>query len=292
MKKYNKIKLPAPLGGEAEKGSYKLVDGNKKKVSGIDAIFPILKEIKPGEWEFIGTGFFITDNGIFVSAKHVFMDVMDKHRNQTHPIFILQRLHNNEIIQRNVRYCSTNDIADVGIGVLDQLKYDSTGEIVKNKIVTLTSIPPDIGETIVTFAYPRHIKTLENDEFSFLFLPDFYDGKLEDFYPNGRDQVTLPAPCYRTTINIHGGASGGPVFGPSGHAFGVNSTSFSSTTDISFVSRINEILSLRVKEVRLHDLEPESTTIFELAKHGFIKFKPSLHMIQSRTKNGILVYSY
>ena len=292
MRKENKFKLPEMLGGEAEKGSYELADGNRNIVSGIDAIFPILKKIKSSEWELIGTGFFITENGIFVSAKHVFMEAMDRDRKQTYPIFIVQRLPNNKFIQRNVRYCSTHDVADVGIGVLDQLKFDATGELVKNKIVTLAPVPPDIGETIVTFAYPRHIKTIEDDGFSFLFLPDFYDGKLEEYYPNGRDQVKMPAPCYRTTINIHGGASGGPVFGPSGHVFGVNSTSFSSATDISFVSRINEILSLRVNDVRLYRSKPGSTTIFELAKRGFVKFKPSPYMMQSRDKNGILVYSY
>ena len=292
MKTDNKIEIPKALGGEAEKGKYELVDGNKKKVSDIDAIFPILKEINPAEWELIGTGFFITDNGIFVSAKHVFMDVMDKNGKQKYPIFILQKLPDKQIIQRNVRYCSTNDVADVGIGVLDQLKNDSTGELIQNKIITLAPVAPDLGETIVTFAYPRHNKIIEYDSFGYIFLPDFYDGKLEEYYINGRDQVKLPAPCYRTTINIHGGASGGPVFGPSGHAFGVNSTSFNSAPDISFVSRINEILSLRVNDISIYGSKPESTTIFELAKRGFVKFQPSPYMMQSRNKEGILVYSY
>lgn len=291
MKENLKELLPQPLGGEAEKDSYFLLDENK--VSRTDVIFPILKEIIKEEWEFIGTGFFIIKHGVFVSAKHVFMDVIDENKHQKYPIFILQKLPDKKVIKRYIIQCSTHESSDIGIGVLGQLNVDSTGELLENKIVTLTTIPPKIGETIVTYAFPRYKKKKVDDGFEYLFMPDFYDGKLEEYYINGRDSSNLPAPCYRTTINIHGGASGGPVFSPAGHVFGVNSTSFSLAPDISFVSRINEILSLRLNNVLLpNSLKPESTTIFELAKIGCVKFEPFSCMMQSRNKNGILLYSY
>lgn len=58
----------------------------------------------------------------------------------------------------------------------------------------------------------------------------------------------LPGPCYRTSIRIHDGASGGPVYSPNGHVFGVNSTGMDGT-DISYVSRVSDILPLRVDSV-------------------------------------------
>jgi len=44
---------------------------------------------------------------------------------------------------------------------------------------------------------------------------------------------------------IHHGASGGPVAGPSGRVFGINSTGFDGTEDF-YISRIDEILLLEI----------------------------------------------
>jgi hypothetical protein len=69
---------------------------------------------------------------------------------------------------------------------------------------------------------------------------------------------------------IHGGASGGPVVGPSGTVFAVNSTGFDAD-ELSYVSCISVVLDLAIPGVVLPGSEtPRSTTLRELVKSGFV----------------------
>jgi S1-C subfamily serine protease len=65
---------------------------------------------------------------------------------------------------------------------------------------------------------------------------------------------------------IHHGASGGPVAGPSGRVFGLNSTGFDGTEEF-YISRIDEIFSL---EVFLDEGGQESVTIQHLLDQGAV----------------------
>ena len=105
--------------------------------------------------------------------------------------------------------------------------------------------------------------------------PAFYDGEVQEYLPNGRDRVMLPGRCYRTNIFIHAGASGGPVFDPNGYVFGVNSTGFDGT-DLSYVSRINEIFQLVIDDVAIGDAPPRSVPVIDLAHLGFMNVAPPL----------------
>jgi S1-C subfamily serine protease len=69
---------------------------------------------------------------------------------------------------------------------------------------------------------------------------------------------------------IHGGASGGPVVGPNGTVFAVNSTGFDAN-EISYVSCISEVLDLAIPNVVLPGSQiPRSTTLRELMEGGFV----------------------
>ncbi len=67
--------------GEAEQSLFTVKDSNGGDDDDDDdpkkAIFPILKHEENGNIKFLGTGFFVTRLGFFVSAKHVFEDVLD-----------------------------------------------------------------------------------------------------------------------------------------------------------------------------------------------------------------------
>jgi S1-C subfamily serine protease len=73
---------------------------------------------------------------------------------------------------------------------------------------------------------------------------------------------------------IHGGASGGPVFSRSGGVFGLNSTGMDGT-DISFVSRINEIFELVVDDGQMGSERPRSVPVAEIARAGHIVVRTS-----------------
>jgi trypsin-like peptidase len=233
-------------------------------------VFPIIRQdFDSGEFRLIGTGFFITDNGLFVSAKHVLLDVVDGRGTQTAAIGLVQFLPGDSYMLRPILRCVSHETADVTVGIVAPLTHNATGAPFKNKILTLTEERPAIGAQVATYAYPRTVSQGTRPQ-QLHFHADYFSGRIEEYFAHGRDRALLPAPCFQTSMYIHGGASGGPVFGNSGRVFGVNSTGFDDT-DCSFVSRITDILTLKVPGV----VTPRHPTgdgvlVQELADDGFV----------------------
>lgn len=225
---------------------HRFLDLDGADTRGYQVIFPILKQVKGSSFELIGTGFFIASMGLFASAKHVLQDCFDAKGNQKYPVCLLHFLPDNQYLFRHILWCSSHPTADVAIGLAEP-----AADTESNGVVTLTTSSPAMGETVVTYAYPRteiqKVDTLEVLNFK----PAFYEGRVVEFFPKGRDQCLLPGPCYQTSIVIHRGASGGPVVGQSGRVFALNSTGWDGASDISFVSRIEEILQLRIPFITL-----------------------------------------
>ena len=65
------------LKGEAPDGLHGFIDRDGNDAQGTHAIFPILKQIEGRDFKLIGTGFFISSFGLFLSAKHVLRDCFD-----------------------------------------------------------------------------------------------------------------------------------------------------------------------------------------------------------------------
>lgn len=151
-----------------------------------EAVFPIVKLESEGQFRLIGTGFFIAENGVFATAKHVLMDVFDEGDRQTHPISFIQFLPDNRYILRPVLRCTSNTIADVSVGVAAPGHHNTTGAPLPNKIVTLTVVPPIPGARVATYGYPKTVAR----ESELHFFPAFYDGLMEEHFPDGRDKVT------------------------------------------------------------------------------------------------------
>jgi hypothetical protein len=246
------------------------------------AIFPIVRYDTGGRMDLLGTGFFITTNGLFVTARHVLMGTFDENHRQRYPIGIIQFLGDNVCIQRPILRCGYNSIADVAVGVVAPMNRNSDGIPLTNPVFTLTLLKPGLNVRVVTCAYPKHANFIHPDGSQQInFVPSYYDGQIQNYFPLGRDRVLLPGPCYQTTMTIHGGASGGPVFSPNGLVFGVNSTGFDGT-DLSFVSRIHEIFALSIDDVVIDAGVPRSVSIIELAKAGHIVVQPPLRDIRRR----------
>jgi hypothetical protein len=236
------------------------------------AIFPILKKVE-GKYLVIGTAFFITASGNFVTAKHVMADVFDEEGKQKYPIFGLQLLSDNKYIIRKVRRCNINTKSDVAVGALEQPRHEVTGELLRNKIVILTLIEPRQGSRIATYAYPESVTDIDGNTQTLRIKSDYYGGILEEYLPEGRDKSMLPFPCYRGSVRILGGASGGPVMDEQGRVFGINCTGFEGT-NIGYFARINEILALTLDDVDIDGTHRDSIDIIELAEKGYIVFKP------------------
>jgi hypothetical protein len=254
--------------GETSWGPHGFLDLDGNNTEGHHVIFPILKQVEEGYFQLLGTGFFIASFGLIVSAKHVLRDCFDQNGTQKFPICILQFFPDNHYCIRNILWCSSHNLADIAVALAEPYEENP-----KNPCLSLTTSPPARGETVATYAYPKS-KIKEESFPQVLNIENaFFDGKIVEFFPNGRDQSMLPGQCYETSMVLHGGTSGGPVVGKSGNVFGVNSTGFDGH-NISYVSRINEVLGLPLPHLKLPDKqEISSSCISDLANAGWIDIR-------------------
>jgi hypothetical protein len=253
-----------PMLGSALQDQWGFEDEEGNSVNGGEATFPILKKVDDNHYEFIATGFFITDTGLFATAKHV----VEPYSQET--LVAWQFLPNNEYLPRHIRAFSCHESCDIAIGQLVHAVDSMNGLLINNKH-KLTTVPPPIGEYVATFAYPNTEIELTEIGQRLHFNPTFYDGRLEEFFPNGVG--LLHGPCYRTSIVIHGGASGGPVASPSKPVFAINSTGMNGM-DVSHVSRIDEIITLSLT-INYTDGQ-EIISMAELVRNGQVTFEPPL----------------
>jgi len=256
------------LTGQAPAGRYKARAGDGKDADLGHAIFPIVTQRHDGTFMAIGTGFFVAEHGVFVTAAHVVTAVLDEHGNVIGPFGLFQFLPGEQYYVRRIHRATRHLVADVAVGVAMPMHHKVTGAPMPNKVLTLAATPPSLGSEVCTYAYPR--TTVETGKPQVVrFEPGYFDGSLLEHFPLGRDKVILPGPCFRTSMVIHGGASGGPVIGPNGTVFAVNSTGVEDN-DISYVSCISAALDLAIPEVRLPgDSSPRTITLRELTDRGF-----------------------
>jgi hypothetical protein len=260
---------PRRLQGEAPSGALRAIAANGDIVNPDEAIFPIVAQAPDGRFRLVGTGFFIAENGVFATAKHVLLDVFDRKGTQTAAIGLVQFLPGDQYLLRPILRCVSHEIADVAVGIAAAATHKETGAPAPNKLLTLTVKQPKLGDPIATYAYPKTVFAGDRSQ-QMHFYPAYYEGRVEEYFASGRDRVLMPAPCFQTSMHVHGGASGGPVVGPDGAVFGINSTGYDGT-DCSFVSSVTDILSLRIPGVITpRDTSGRGVSVQELAEEGFV----------------------
>lgn len=212
-----------------------------------ESTFPILKQLENDNWQLIGTGFFIAKNGIFLTAKHVLRDVLDDKNKQTQPIVVFLFPSQGVYQVRRILKGFLNVPGDMAAGVIENTSL--SGELLYNPFYTLSYKKMEPGDKVVTCAYPETIHAGPDITFRI----KFYSGEIQEYLPQGRDKM-LPNSCYHTTINILGGASGGPVFNSEGRVIGINSTGFTCSDDqlpISFISDIKDCINIILEDITL-----------------------------------------
>lgn len=228
-------------------------------------ILPIFIENDPRSLKLVGTGFYVTRFGHFLTARHVLEDIYKKQR----PGFTFHMVDDEKTaVIRNITMFSSHPTSDVALGVLEH----PPGYLL-NIVPTLTTECPKIGEPIVAVAYDKGTHK-RNRRISI--EPKYMSGHFEHAHPTGRDRVMLSFPCYRTSIIIPGGASGGPVFDARGRAFGINCTGYEGT-GVSYLARVEEVLSLVAYGMMLGPNQPPTDrTLSQLAQTGHVLFSPKI----------------
>ena len=154
-------------------------------------------------------------------------------------------------------------------GALDREFAVGRGQTV-NKCFALSRDLPAVGSNVVTMAFPKSQLTEDQGAFSLKFSTSAVSGTIEEYYPDRRDSVMLPGRCFRTSMDIAAGASGGPVAYGDGWVFGINSTGMEGAP-VGFVSSVEDILDLDVGRIRLPSGEiREQGTIRDLAGLGLV----------------------
>ena len=233
----------------------------------INGVFPILT-FNPSsrKWKCLGTGFFISPVGAFVTAKHLFMN-SDGEAEQT--LYGIQSLNDKEHHVRPVKKLIYHKDADLIIGLLGNRRIgqkDFPPHLTEYYGLDLNSL--ENGDEIETFAYPNTLTTeLEGNAFEFSFDGITSSGSVIDYHEGGSPVVKNR--CYQTNMKIDSGASGGPVF-KDGYVVGVNSSGYSLADEeepLSFITPIDYILDLSVTE------DDRIIPVTELIKEGVIIVK-------------------
>lgn len=234
------------------------------------AIFPIFKEIGDGKNRLVGTGFFITRIGHFVTAKHVIKDVYDfETGTQRATIHALHFVKPFEVLVRHITHICANNNSDLVVGKMDYHVLNETKEPLCNPVPIFTTEVPRVDSPVCTYAYPASDTIFfKNSESKF--KPTYYSGKFVENSEGPRDAGSGNWPHMITTINTEPKASGGPVFDEKGRVIGVNS--LGGIKDYSCIPRSKELLPLTVPEFP----GDKKYTVHELAREGIIIFDPKV----------------
>jgi hypothetical protein len=168
---------PPPLGGEADPDSwhFQRADQEGPLPNPVGHTFPILTHDPLGAWELVGTGFYISGDGLFLTARHNVEHVLRAER-QIAPLVIIHPhsdiglFGSSKFLFRPIMQCWLGEQADVALGVAT----NQTGERLQHWCWSLSWSIPAVGDHVGTYAFPRH--TMSPDGRSLLFHPELYRG--------------------------------------------------------------------------------------------------------------------
>lgn len=260
-------------------------------------IAPIYKFSWNYEPEFVGTGFWITNSGLLVTAAHVIEANFDKHENDLGYIAAFQTTPDLRLFSRLIRRSHRHSKFDLALCETERF-VDEKGRPIPTQPLEMTTEMPPVGSPVFTHAFSSRATSFAGEKFEGIpagtynggfsiperginqkieFMARLGFGQVMEIFKEARDKVMMPFPCFRSDIPVYGGNSGGPVFDYKGRICGVNCSQFQGT-DIAFHVPLEGILSLRAKDLELvpEDPTPRDRTVFELGLASRVPFKPDL----------------
>lgn len=268
--------------------------GTKWEVDLLPSIAPIFRiDLSTKKMHLIGTGFWITDNGHLVTARHVIQDNMNSAGSDLGPIFALQTFPDRSF---NVRSLSRSDLHPHFDLALSETVCAPQSKDLPTTPLTLSLEELEVLDPVCSFAVLSH-DHLSSDEDSATiykfqgsmisnftlkaeplnFAVQFSIGEVKTIFEEKRDSVMLNFPCIETNVPIYGGNSGGPLLDQRGRICGVHCTSFDGDR-ISYHVPIYGIFSLNMAAQSLDAKAPSGKliSVLDLALNQDIYCEPPL----------------
>nr|BFD68756.1 hypothetical protein HAGR004_37780 [Bdellovibrio sp. HAGR004] len=158
----------------------------------------------------LGTGFFISKFGIFLTAKHVLEKHMQYQNGKGLEAWVVIDGQNFTCPIRDIQLHPT---ADLAVGYIAPPYKD--GKPAKEFAISLCKISSDkikANDAVYSYGYPRTIlKHDENDADTVVIdmKPDYYTGNILEYHPTGVSICRWP--IYRHSMPTASGMSGGPL---------------------------------------------------------------------------------
>src|SRR3990167_3066165 len=239
------------------------VNGNGKNISPDSGIIPILKRIEPKVYSIVGTGFYISRYGLFMTAAHVLKELIDKDKSEVSPSYVCHYLGGDKINFRRILSAFIYLKEDIALGQADNYLEKSPNGPLMNLRGNLSFTVPSVGDEVVTYAYPENkILDFRSESNVRKIFSDYYTGKfLKEVIDS--DHPYLPYRHYETSILIKSGASGGPVF-HEGKIIGVNCRGWDFGTDddsLSYIVPVESALDIELSGLQIPPISWEYAQI-------------------------------
>lgn len=257
-------------------------DGDGKPINPADGVIPIMKEIDKGKLSIIGTGFYLTRYGLFLTSEHVLSDLVCDNKVLTG--YVCHRDSDNELHFRRILAVNLYKKADLAIGQADNFMEKFPNGPLMNMRGMLSTEIPNQNEKLITYAYPENkIMDFTQSDNIPVVSSDYYEGVFLRHVTKS-EHPFMEYPHFETSIHIKSGDSGGPVF-YRGRIIGVNCRGwdFGDADDdhLSYIVPICESLPLAVGHLQIPEISWEykqiptnrrtaKLTVEELMNYGHI----------------------
>ena len=201
--------------------------------------------------EVVGTVFFVAEDGLFLTAKHVFEECRNAWgevapepfvwtNNQNQGPVVLQVMNDNRTLIRQIHSVCAHPTADICLGYLAPL--EDGGRRVVNIYTQLELQIVPVGSRVVSIGLPEGQVHNLQDRQEVRIAPCYEEGPILEVFDDGRRGL-LEGITYTAEVYLRGGSSGGPVFGPNGRVFAVNSTGLAPGPDGEIpIGRLTSVL--------------------------------------------------